>query len=302
MATRALVLGGGGPVGIAWESGLIMGLAEGGVDLSKADTFIGTSAGSVVGAQLALGRTPQEIGEPHLRGNAGGRSAAAASQNPASQGAQPVLSPLLELRMRGAEAGQDPGELMRAIGKLSLEAETITEEQFIASMGYLIARAESWPKGYVCTAVDTADGTFVTWNGQEGVALGAAVASSCSVPGVYPAVTINGRRYMDGGMRSGTNADVAKGHDRVLVVAVTIGTTGEGPQAAMAELTRQRLESELNTLRESGSQVELVAPDAGCIEAFGVNLMDFSRRGAVAVEGLRQGRELASRLTGFWNE
>src|SRR3954464_4884352 len=53
--TRALVLGGGGPVGIAWESGLVAGLAQGGVDLGQADFTLGTSAGSFVGARLAMG-------------------------------------------------------------------------------------------------------------------------------------------------------------------------------------------------------------------------------------------------------
>jgi NTE family protein len=53
--TRALVLGGGGPVGIGWESGLAVGLASKGVDISAADAVFGTSAGSFVGAQLALG-------------------------------------------------------------------------------------------------------------------------------------------------------------------------------------------------------------------------------------------------------
>jgi len=47
---RALVLGGGGPVGVAWESGLLAGLAEHGADVSDADLFVGTSAGSIVGS------------------------------------------------------------------------------------------------------------------------------------------------------------------------------------------------------------------------------------------------------------
>jgi NTE family protein len=66
--TKALVLGGGGPVGIAWESGLIAGLAEQGIDVSTADFILGTSAGSFVGAQLAIGRTPAEIAAPDLSG------------------------------------------------------------------------------------------------------------------------------------------------------------------------------------------------------------------------------------------
>ena len=53
--TRALVLGGGGPVGIGWEAGLLVGLARNGLDLRKADAVVGTSAGSVVGFTLASG-------------------------------------------------------------------------------------------------------------------------------------------------------------------------------------------------------------------------------------------------------
>ena len=58
--SKALVLGGGGPVGVAWEAGLLAGLAEAGVDLSDADRIVGTSAGSIVGARLARGRAEAE--------------------------------------------------------------------------------------------------------------------------------------------------------------------------------------------------------------------------------------------------
>jgi hypothetical protein len=58
--TKALVLSGGGSVGIAWQTGLATGLARHGVDLSAADLIVGTSAGSAVGAQLALGGDAEE--------------------------------------------------------------------------------------------------------------------------------------------------------------------------------------------------------------------------------------------------
>jgi NTE family protein len=122
-----------------------------------------------------------------------------------------------------------------------------------------------------------------------------AIASSCSVPGVYPPITINGRRYIDGGMRSGTNADLAKGYDNVIVVAVRAGV--EGP---MAEVSKKRLESELATLTESGSAFTLITPDAASQEAFGVNLMDFTRRAGAADAGLAQGRAEAEALKGKW--
>src|SRR5256885_17260994 len=62
--SRALVLGGGGPVGIGWEAGLLAGLADTGVVLGHADLVVGTSAGSVVGAQLTSGRTLADVVAP----------------------------------------------------------------------------------------------------------------------------------------------------------------------------------------------------------------------------------------------
>ena len=46
-SSRAVVLGGGGPVGVGWEVGLAAGLAKEGVLLADADLVIGTSAGSL---------------------------------------------------------------------------------------------------------------------------------------------------------------------------------------------------------------------------------------------------------------
>src|SRR5260221_14766975 len=63
MSSRALVLGGGGPVGIAWESGLVAGLAQAGIDLGQADFTMGTSAGAFVGARLALGAAPKTFAD-----------------------------------------------------------------------------------------------------------------------------------------------------------------------------------------------------------------------------------------------
>ncbi|MFB7262559.1 patatin-like phospholipase family protein, partial [Streptomyces nojiriensis] len=63
----ALVLGGGGLTGIGWECGMLHGLARAGVDLSTADLVVGTSAGSVVGAQLTSGLlSVQELYERQL--------------------------------------------------------------------------------------------------------------------------------------------------------------------------------------------------------------------------------------------
>lgn len=289
--TRALVLGGGGPVGIAWESGLVAGLAAEGVDLAAADYILGTSAGSVVGAQLALGRPASSLVQGHL-----GDGAQQERGNPTPGAPPPNLMPLMELMQRAASGQTPPEQIRREIGQFALKAETPSEVAFISSFGALISSA-AWPaRGYGCSAVDAETGEFVVWGSESGVELGRAVASSCSVPGVYPPITINGHRYMDGGMRSATNADCVKGHDRVVVVAVTVGA--EGP---MADVSRARLEGELASLRATGAQVELVTPGKQAQETFGLNLMDFRRRRPAAEAGLAQGHEEAARLKAFWD-
>lgn len=292
MTKRAIVLGGGGPVGIAWESGLLAGLAEGGVDVSTADSITGTSAGSAVGAQLAMGRAPQQMYA------AVAADSARTTPSPTRGGGAPApnLMPLMELMQKAAQTDSSPEEVRKEIGAFALAATTISEADFIATFGNMLANAEAWPHpGYQCTAVDALTGEFVTWTAESGVPLSRAVASSCSVPGIYPPITINGRRYIDGGMRSSTNADIAKGCDVAIVVAVTSNV--QGP---MAEASRRRMEGELAAIRDAGGEAVLIQPDEASITAFGMNLMDFSRRAGAAEAGFAQGRAEAARIAKTW--
>lgn len=288
--SRALVLGGGGPVGIAWESGLLAGLAENGVDCSNADFIVGTSAGSLVGAQLALGRSPAQIAAPDLAG---------AVRAPAASGAPPDLTTLIT-KMLEAASGTRPAEEVRAeIGAWALNTPSMSEEDFIARFAPSLGGDFDGPwttKPYACTAVDAADGSFAVWNRDAGIGLARAVASSCAVPGIYPPISFRGRRYIDGGMRSATNADLAKGYDVVLVVAVTLRSV----PSFIADVFRRRFEAELQALRDGGSRVEVVVPDEESCAAFGMNLMDASRRRPSAEAGLHQGRGEAARLAGLW--
>ncbi|HWE50721.1 MAG TPA: patatin-like phospholipase family protein [Bryobacteraceae bacterium] len=289
MSGRALVLGGGGPVGIAWESGLIAGLAETGVDLSAADFILGTSAGSVVGAQLAMGRTAASLAGSFI-------DKGEAPASPSESLATPPDLSVLAAKLVESYAGVRPVEEVCAeIGAWALTAPTMSEEAFLATFGRTLANMPEnyWPeRRYSCTAVDAESGVFTEWNNESGVSLVRAVASSCAVPGIYPPVTINGRRYMDGGMRSGTNADLARGYEVVVVVSVS--------SAALPEVFRRPLERELQTLRDSGSRVELIRPDAGSAESFGPNLMDYRRRPAAAEAGIRQGKGGIEGLRELW--
>ncbi|MFC9551428.1 patatin-like phospholipase family protein [Rhodococcus sp. NPDC056960] len=61
MSERALVLGGGGSTGNAWEIGVVAGLCDAGLDVTEADLIIGTSAGSTAAAQLSVATTAAEL-------------------------------------------------------------------------------------------------------------------------------------------------------------------------------------------------------------------------------------------------
>ncbi len=296
MSKRAVVLGGGGPVFVAWESGMLAGLAEAGLDLSGADFILGTSAGSIVGSLLAMGRPPSALAAPFLSDGADQPSSSPSQL----LGSKPPDLTVLIQKMAQAAMGTVPPEQARAeLGAWALQAETISEEAFIASFGHGIADYPegSWPDRFACTAVDTADGSFQLWNRDSGVSLPRAVASSCSVPGIFPSVTIRGRRYMDGGMRSATNADLAKGHDLVFVFALSLGAAAPTP---MTEAFRRRLEGELESLRTAGSLVELILPDAASLEAFGPNMMDYRCRPGAAKAGFARGRAIAGDLSAAW--
>jgi NTE family protein len=288
MARRALVLGGGGSVGIAWETGLAAGLADEGIDLRLADKIVGTSAGSFVGAELASGRSPEEM-RTRLTEGAKARAESASSADGNAMPA-PDLTKLMQFMMRMPKNEAEALKLRAEIGAYALEAETIPEESCI---GFFASVADTpWPAKYACTAVDALDGRFVVLDQSTKTELARGVASSCSVPGLFPPITINGRRYVDGGMRSATNFDLAEGFERVIAVAVI-------PPGAAAFMAA-RIDPELAQLRRSGSHVELIAPDAASLDAFGINLMDASRQIPAMEAGYKQGRAEAVRIRSVW--
>lgn len=273
---RTVVFGGGGITGIAWMVGLLAGLAERGVDLRAADDIIGTSAGSVVGAQLATGVDVEE-------------RYAAQLVDPAGETASSI-GPGTMLRLGMALVGPRAGALAR-IGAVARKADTMPESERIAVIGRRLPVHE-WPERSLrITAVDAFDGAFRVLDRHSGVPLVHAVASSCAVPGVYPAVTTGGTRYVDGGVRSPVNADLAEGAERVVVLAPIV--RGIGPQIAAAD--------QVEALRRGGSRVVLVAPDAGAVAAIGRNVLDPARRAGSARAGRAQAADVTDAIAAVWN-
>jgi NTE family protein len=286
------VLGGGGPVGIGWESGLVTGLEEAGIALRSADLILGTSAGSVVGAQLARGedleQTVSLVSVPlPMPGEGGGGEAAMAT--------------LMEAMVKAATRGGDPLEVRRQLGEVSRSSATVDEETFISLFAAAVGGDAAWPTNFACTAIDIDTGELRVWDKDAGAPLERAIASSCSVPAIFPPITIDGRRYMDGGMKSGMNTDVATGHDVVITVSCFALELPEGMSDPMFDAMKADTERELDAVRAAGA-LQVVAPSAEMLDlsGWGMYLMDPSRAPAAFEVGMRQASVEADRLRAAW--
>lgn len=181
--------------------------------------------------------------------------------------------------------------VLARIGAVARDSATMPESERIAVIGRRLPVHE-WPERSLrITAVDAFDGAFRVLDRHSGVPLVEAVASSCAVPGVFPAVTTGGTRYIDGGVRSPVNADLAAGAERVVVLAPIV--RGIGPQVPAAE--------QVDALRRAGSRVVLVAPDAAAVEAIGRNVLDPARRAGSARAGRAQAAGVTADIAAVWN-
>ncbi|MEU4400132.1 patatin-like phospholipase family protein [Micromonospora orduensis] len=274
---RALVLGGGGVTGVAWELGLLAGLAERGVPVTDADLVVGTSAGSVVGAQVRSGVPLEQLYEEQLAPPTG------------EVAARLGFVALARLVWAGGRT-RDAARSRARIGAMAVAARTPSEASRRAVIEARLPTRD-WPRQrLLVTAVDAATGEFVVFDGADGVSLVDAVGASCAVPGVWPPVTIGSRRFVDGGMRSTVNADLAAGAQRVLVLAPTSAAFGPMP----------RLSAQVDELRTAGAQVVVVTPDAAARTAIGRNVLDPARRAGAARAGRAQAAVVADEVRALW--
>ncbi|MGW1640268.1 patatin-like phospholipase family protein [Streptomyces lavendulae] len=270
---RALVLGPGGPAGTAWTAGLAAGLGREGVDLGDADLTVGTSAGAIVAALLATRQDLDRLGAP---ARPPGPAAPRREVDPAV--AASVFAVL-------GEAGQEPAEARRRVGRIALDhADPEAERALLAGRGALIGTGD-WPdRRLLVTAVDAGSGEPVVWDRTSGVPLVHAVAASSAFPGVEPPVGIGGRRYMDGALRAGTNADLAAGARSLVVV----------------EPLAHRFPREPRSPEGPGRSVVTVAPDPDAVRAFGSDPYDRAAWEPAYRAGLRQAPATAERLRPVW--
>ena len=282
---RALVLAGGGIAGIAWETGVLRGIADESPAAARllldSDALVGTSAGSAVAAQISSGATLAELYDRQV------------TEASAEIDSGVDIEAIAELLLTALAGPYDTSidttrQQMQRIGTVALATKTVPEpvrRQVIAQR----LPSHDWPERVLrLTAIDTATGELVVFDRDSGVGLVDAVAASCAVPGAWPAVTIDGRRYMDGGVASSVNLGVAGDCD-VAVVLVPSGVDvpspfGAGPTAEIAAFN---------------GALSAVYADADSLAAFGPNPLDPRCRIDSAVAGRAQGRREASAIARF---
>lgn len=277
----AIVLGGGGVAGIAWELGLLSGLLDAGIPLTDADLVVGTSAGSVVGGLLRTGGV--EDGYRQQLDPLPSSYAEPATPDWEAIGARFVAA------LQGATGEQD------ARARIGRTAQDVTsgqsQEARIATFRETFPD-DAWPDAPLgITTVDATDGAFRVLTAADGVPFTRAVAASCCVPLVWSPVTVEGRPHVDGGTRSVTNADAAAGYERVLVVACR----PEDPSP-----TGPWLDRAVAGLRRAGSRVEVVVADAASQAAYGTNVLALSTRIPAARAGRAQAAVEADRVRALW--
>ncbi len=275
---RALVLAGGGIAGIAWELGILRGIADesptAAQQLLAADVLVGTSAGSAVAAQLASGRSIDDLYTRQIQKTSAELDPGVSIEAVTELFAAALTEPFAPLTQK-----------LQRVGALALASETVPEPVRREVIAHRLPSHE-WPDRELrITAIDVATGQRVVFTRVSGVNLVDAVAASCAVPGAWPPVTIGDRRYMDGGVGSSINLDV--GDDCAeAVVLVPAGESAPSPFGS----------GHAAEIAAFGGSATAVFADDDSVSAFGTNPLDPRCRVASANAGRAQGRREAAHI------
>jgi NTE family protein len=313
-----LVLGAGGVLGAAWMTGALPAVqAHLPRPLNDVDVIVGTSAGSVIAAALRCRSSIDEM-IAYQRGEAVGvlrdTGAAAVEGGPLPPrphlrvGSPPLMLATLLTPHRvhptvGASAWLPRGRGQHAGLRAMVHALHLHSRQHPEAHGsppHWVDRP-TW-----IVAVDYESGQRVIFGREDAppAPLPDAVVASCSIPGWYEPAVINGRRYVDGGVRSPTSLGLlAKaGVDEVYVLAPMASIVSDSPRKPHERLERRlrwlithALLRDAQALRARGIKVTVLTPGPEDLAVLGVNLMDARRRPAVLETSLRTSAAALSR-------
>jgi NTE family protein len=273
---RGLILGGGGVTGLAWEIGVLQGLLVKGIDLRNADAIIGTSAGAFAASALMDERG---IGFAYERQRtAQVQEISAVFTADIIQQFKTILTACVD----------DEKEAGRRMGAFAAQAATIDTATRLAVVRDRLDRAD-WPSERLrLTAVDADTGILHLLDQASGINFVDAVSASGAAPGVWPVVEAGGKRWIDGGSVSVTNAHLAQQFRRCLVISpMTMNFSGISVQA------------QLDGFSDTTTAL-LVTPDESSVTAIGDNPLDPDRRRLAAEAGRDQGDRIAQRVAAVW--
>jgi predicted acylesterase/phospholipase RssA len=178
---------------------------------------VGTSSGATTAAQVRSCTSAAELLASVLS-----RPAQPAGPEREQPPSLPMPAVFERMRAIGA-AATSAAELRRAMGAFGLESDSVLGPgagQRRAMVAARLPRPE-WPdRPMIVVAVDAHTGELAAFDRDSGVDLADAVTASTALPGMAPTHGINGARYINGGVRSAENADLAAGYAAVTGIAV----------------------------------------------------------------------------------
>ncbi|HYJ55808.1 MAG TPA: patatin-like phospholipase family protein [Mycobacterium sp.] len=279
---RALVLAGGGLAGIAWETGVLLGISdeapEAGRSLLDSDVLLGTSAGSTVAAQISSGVPLDELFA---------RQVAPGETHEIHPGVSVEAITDLFLNAMFTPEATDEQKLQK-IGAVAAATDTVPESVRRSVIAHRLPSHE-WPQRALrVTVIDIATGELVVLDNASGIDLVDAVAASCAVPGAWPPVTLGDRRFMDGGVASAVNMSAVQDCG----VAIALVPSGVDSPSPWGTATADEIDA------FEGATLAVFA-DSESIAAYGPNPLDPACRVPSAEAGRAQGRREAHRVARF---
>lgn len=293
---RGLALGGGGIYLASWMAGYFRQLKAEGVDVSRADVAVGTSAGSLVGAVLMAGRLDvfaaalEDLGrDPALFA----KLIPDVPPNPSQ----------IRARRSADDATEATPEAIRSIGRAAMAAlNPAGPADYPAHVEELIGVTD-WPApGLRTTANDCYTGERLVVSGDSGVPISHACAASSSLPGSMGPTWLKDRLCMDGGIcQTSTHCDVISGVKRALVVSLSDG----GAEAVRVGLRTSglpnTLQAEVAALKAAGAEVVLkvvgLMPGATSVDS----IMDPKWIAPCLKDGHDRAVADAAEMRAFWN-